>query len=298
MGMLARIRAIYIPVAFSASKDYPHLSMWLQVSFTQNRVVNIWRGGSSFLGHETGTTSGLGVWRNHTIGFDITGLTELLSCPRQFRKVNPYEAKFIKLVHRDSIKNVPVKDSYRDAYDFSWLTIAQAHSGLNIEWGKGEKGSWFEDFFRNAITFGLGFIPGVGPLLSIAFSLGWTAAVNPDKFMHELSLWAPTIKIPELFEYDVRKDSAEIRTLTHESFWNLGPAEAIAEVQKLEEEEKKQQKVSGEVKSYFQQAHEVLRVDEAKYDKEAGAGEEPGEVLVEVPPREDSTNGDAVEVKD
>ena len=78
--------------------------MWLQVSFTQNRVVDIWRGDSTFSGHETDTMSGLRVWRDVTVGFDITGLTELLSCPRQFRKVNPYQAKFIELVHRDSIE--------------------------------------------------------------------------------------------------------------------------------------------------------------------------------------------------
>ncbi|KAG7406494.1 hypothetical protein Forpe1208_v014214 [Fusarium oxysporum f. sp. rapae] len=276
--MLARIRAIYIPIAFAASEDHPHLSMWLQVSFTQNRVVDIWRGYSTFSGHETDTMIGLRVWRDVTVGFDIRGLTELLSCPRQFRKVNPYQAKFTKLVHRDSIRTVPVADSYSDGYDFSWLTIAQAHSGLNIEWRKGEKGSWFEDFFRNAITFSLSFIPSVSPILSIAFSLRWTAVVNPDRFMYELSLWATA--------------------LTHESFWNMGPAEALAEIRNLEEEKKKQQKVSGKVQSYFQQAHEVLRVDEAKCDKGAGADEEPGEVLVEVPPREGPTNGHAVGAKE
>ncbi|KAF5248735.1 hypothetical protein FANTH_5805 [Fusarium anthophilum] len=291
IDMVARIRAIYIPVAFSASKNHPNLSMWLQVSFTQNRVADIWSGGSSFLGYETTAASGLGVWRGHSIGFDITGLTELLSCPRQFRKVNPYEAKFIKIAPRDTIRTVSVTDSYSDAYDFSWITIERAHSGLDIEWGKGEKGSWFEDFFKNAVAFGLGVVPGVGPLLSIAFSLGWTAVVNPDRFMYELSLWAPSVKVPELFEEDVRKNSAEIRALTHEFFWNMGSAEAIAEVKKLEAEEQKKKKVSGEVKSYFQRKHEVLRVDEAKYDKKAGADEEPGEVLVEVPPQDGPTNG-------
>ncbi|KAL5590384.1 hypothetical protein FOBRF1_013941 [Fusarium oxysporum] len=293
IDMLARIRAIYIPVAFSASKDHPNLSMWLQVSFTQSRVVDIWRGGSTFEGHQLNPTSGLGVYRSYTVGFDITGLTELLSCPRQFRKVNPYEAKFIKIVPRTKIQTVPVNGSYSDAYDFNWITIAQAHSGLNIEWGKGEKGSWFEDFFKNAIAFSLGFVPGVGPLLSVAFTLGWTAVVSPDRFMYELSLWAPAVRLPELFDVDIRKSSTEIRALTHESLWNKGPAEALAEIKKLEGEEKKQQSVSGEVRSYFEQAHDVLRVDEAKYDKEAGADEEPGEVLVEVPPREDPANGDA-----
>jgi len=74
----------------------------------------------------------------------------------------------------------------------------------------------------------------------------------------------------------------------------MGPAEALVEVKKLEEEEK-QQKVLGEVQSYFQQAHEVLLVDEAKYDNEAGADEEPVEVLVEVSPRDAPANGHAVE---
>ncbi|EXA34543.1 hypothetical protein FOVG_14518 [Fusarium oxysporum f. sp. pisi HDV247] len=257
--MAARIRVIYIPIAFAASEDHPHLSMWLQVSFTQNRVVNIWRGNSTFSGHETDTMSGLRVWRGVTVGFDITGLTELLSCPRQFRKVNPYQAKFIKLAHRDPIRTVPVKNSYNDGYDFSWLSIAQARSGLSTEWGKGVKEA------------------GVGPLLSIAFSLGWTV-------------------LPELFEDDIRKNSTKIRSLIHESSWNMGLDEALVEVKKLEEEEKKQQqKVSGDVQSYFQQAHEVLLVDEAKYDNEAGADEEPGEVLVEVPPRDAPANGHAVE---
>ncbi|EXL42594.1 hypothetical protein FOCG_15050 [Fusarium oxysporum f. sp. radicis-lycopersici 26381] len=262
--MPARIRATCIPIAFAASEDHPHLSMWLQVSFTQNRVVDIWRGDSTFSGHKTDTMSRLRVWRDVTVGFDITGLTELLSCPRQFRKVNPYQAKFIELVHRDSIE--------------------QSLSQTPTTMGKGEKGSWFEDFFKNAITVSLGFVPGVGPLLSIALSLGWTAVVNPDRFI-----------LPELFEDDVRKNSTEIRALTRESSWNMGPAEALVEVKKLEEEEKKQQKVLGEVQSYFQQAHEVLLVDEAKYNKEAGADEELGEVLVEVPPQDAPANGHAVE---
>ncbi|EWY81700.1 hypothetical protein FOYG_15922 [Fusarium oxysporum NRRL 32931] len=191
--------------------------------------------------------SGLRVWRDVTVGFDITGLTELLSCPRQFRKVYPYQAKFIALVH--------------------WDSIEQSLSQTPTTMGKGEKGSWFEDFFKNAITVSLGFVPGVGPLFSIALSLGWTAVVNPDRFMYELS----------------------------EPLGTVGPAEALVKVKKREEEEKKQQKVLGEVQSYFQQAHEVLLVDEAKYDKEAGADEEPGEVLVEVPPQDAPANGHAVE---
>jgi hypothetical protein len=54
----------------------------------------------------------------------------------------------------------------------------------------------------------------------------------------------------------------------------MGPTEALAEIKKLEEEKK--QRVSGEVRSYFQLPYEVLRVDEAKCDKEADANEEPG----------------------
>ncbi|KAM0347326.1 hypothetical protein ACHAPU_004845 [Fusarium lateritium] len=292
--MLAAIRAIYIPVAHSASKDHPELSTWLQVSFVQPRNISIWRGGSTFLGHQTDSQNGLRVHRTHTVGFDITGLTELLCCPRQFRKVNVYEAKFVKILEASKVRTVSVSDSYSDAYDFSWLTITRAHSGLNIEWGKGEKGSWFEDFFKNALSFGIGFIPGIGPLLAIAFSLTWTAIRDPDQFMHELSLWVPSVKIPELFDRDIRNSSRNIRGLVHESMWQSRSAQAVVAANKYDVEQKKELEVSGGAQSYFEYAGKELKMDQAKYDKAEGDAE-PGEVIAEIEPRDFAEEGSTLD---
>ncbi|KAF4993973.1 hypothetical protein FGRMN_6104 [Fusarium graminum] len=285
IDMLAHIRAIYIPVAHSTSKDYPGLSTWLQISFVQPRNIPIWRGGSTFTNHPTTSQNGLGVWRAATIGFDFTGLTELLCCPRQFRKVNVFQAKFVKIVNATSIRTVSVAGSYNDRYDFDWATITRAHSGLNIEWGKGEKGSWFEDFFKNALTFGIGFIPGIGPLLAIAFSLTWTAIRDPDQFIHELSLWVPSVKIPELFDRDIRISSKQIRGLVHESMWQSRSAQAVVAANKYEEEQTKEQEASGGVQSYFEYAAKELNIEQAKYEKTKD-DDEPGEVIAEIEPQE------------
>ncbi|KAF5679387.1 hypothetical protein FHETE_804 [Fusarium heterosporum] len=290
IDMLTPIRAIYIPVAHSASEDHPGLSTWLQVSFVQPKNISIWREGSTFTGHQTDSQNGLRVYRNFTVGFDFTGLTELLCCPRQFRKVNVFQAKFVKIVPASNIRTVSVAASYNDAYDFDWATITRAHSGLNIEWGKGEQGSWFEDFFKNALTFGIGFIPGIGPMLAIAFSLTWTAIRDPDKFMHELSLWVPSVKIPELFDRDVRASAGRIKGLVHESMWQSRSTQAVVAANKYEAEEKQEKEASGGVQSYFEYAGKELKIDQAKYDKTEGDAE-PGEIIAEIEPRDFTEGG-------
>ncbi|KAJ4122728.1 hypothetical protein NW768_010169 [Fusarium equiseti] len=277
IDMLAHIRAIYIPLAWVSSEDHPHLSTWLQVNFTSGKEIPIWRGGESFMAHPTDRTAGLGVWRDATVGFDITGLIHLLSVPRQFRKYNPYTAKFIKIVGRDSIKTVPLGDSYSDFSDYSWLDITKMQTGMNIEYVPGNQSNWFEDFFKNALEFGLGFIPGVGPLLSIFSSLAWTAIREPDKLLGQLTLWMPTLKLAHDELEDMKKSSIEMRRLTQERFWKAEERQAQALLLNSTLS-MKMQKASGDTISYFKDTSRVLNCGKAKYDKEL-AGEEAGTVV-------------------
>lgn len=48
-------------------------------------------------------------------------------------------------------------------------------------------------------------------MLSIAFSLTWTAITDPDQYFHELSLWVLVVKITEAFKADIRKSSNEMK---------------------------------------------------------------------------------------
>ncbi|KAF7920162.1 uncharacterized protein EAE97_011503 [Botrytis byssoidea] len=60
-------------------------------------------------------------------------------------------------------------------------------------WKSVEKTFWIENFTKNAMVFAIGFIPGPGPFMTIAFSLTWTAFKDEEAFWNELSLWVPTL---------------------------------------------------------------------------------------------------------
>ncbi|KAM3088938.1 hypothetical protein ACMFMG_000559 [Clarireedia jacksonii] len=198
-------------------------------------------------------TFGLRVYRGYTVGFDFTGLVNLLSCPVEFRKVNAYTAKFVKIVPRGNIKTVSVSDSYSDAYDFDWLKITRAHSGLDIKYGEADKSS----------------------------CLAWTAVADPDKFLYELSLWAPITKTPELIA-DITKSSSEIRPLVHERWLNRSGALGISS----DGGEKQEDTILVITATpYFKEAQDALDesgTNTATYEKEKDDPEGPGEVLVDV----------------
>ncbi|PQE27332.1 hypothetical protein CJF32_00000301 [Rutstroemia sp. NJR-2017a WRK4] len=277
-------------VWIDASADYPHLSKWAQVNFTQNSNP-FWRGGDQFTPHSCSRTYGLGLHRDYAVGLDITGLVPLLSCLVEFHKMNVYRAKLVKIVWSSSIKTVPVQKSYSDSYDFSYTRIMSAHSGMTIEFGQASKGNWLGDFLKNAITFGIGFIPGVGPLLSVAFSLGWTAIANPDDFMRELSLWAPQIALIDqsLLIADLAKISKEIKLLVDVGKFNLSPKSGDLSA---DSEDKERSVPVVQATSYFEDALIALNetgTNPGKYEK--GDPEDVGEVVASIPAGEDLEGG-------
>ena len=257
--MLANIRAIYLPLARQSSKEYPHLSTWLQLSFIHEQGINVWRGGNSFMHHPTKTTTGLGMWPGATIGFDITGLMILLSCPRGLRD-SPYKAKYVKIVGSDSITTVAPHKFYYDLFDYSWLEITRRHSGIDIELAKGDQSNWFEDLIRNWSEFGLGFVPIIGPLLSISAGLAWTALQEPDKLATKVTHWMPHLKPSHNELEKMHKQALEMREKVDKDFWKLELEDAVARF--VDSEKNSQRNLS-----YFQHADDVLHCSKAKYDK-------------------------------
>ena len=85
--------------------------------------------------------------------------------------------------------------TYGHVGDVNYQLIHKAHSGLDLMWKKADDKTWAEDFTKNLLSFGLGFVPGIGPLLAIAFAVTWSA-IRDDKetFWHDLSMWAPGVQ--------------------------------------------------------------------------------------------------------
>ena len=195
--MLACIRSIYFPLAFTADQNHPQLCGWVQVNFAQTRSVRIWRGGTTFTSHPFHSTYGLGVWQGFTIGFDVHGLIQLLSLPRQLRKDNPYASRLIKIVPRGNITTRAPTTRYRAAYDLDWTRVANANFGLDLQWRPAQGGSWLGNFMMNVITFGLGMIPVAGPFLAILFPVAWTLIVDPDSAYDLLRDLAPGVDLTD-----------------------------------------------------------------------------------------------------
>ena len=127
--LLAHIRAIYLPVSYYVSPDYPDLCMYVQINFTRMKEVTVWQGGDKQMVLESDDTLGLKRRSQYTLGLDCFGLIELLTLPRQLRKRGPFKSRLLKVVGNGNIKNVkPVEHSYSDSYDFSWLTISKVQS--------------------------------------------------------------------------------------------------------------------------------------------------------------------------
>jgi hypothetical protein len=211
--MLSYIRAIYLPVAHSVSKDHPDLCSFVQVNFALDRAIKTWRGGDQFVDHKTEKVLGLGKSAGNTVGLDVAGLIQLLTPPRQLRRDNCYNLRLIKIVSASTIKTVSVTKSFEDRYDKSWLDVAKGNFGLDLTWRPAEKTTWMESFIRNTLTVAIGFVPGIGPLLQVAFTVGWTllSEEDPGAAFAMLKELCPGLDLAEHVVQELTKASSETR---------------------------------------------------------------------------------------
>lgn len=166
-----------------------------------------------FLGHVCDKTFGLGVYENHTLGLDVYGLLQLLCLPRQLRGTNPYAAKLIHLTNKDRIKTVDLSQDLvrKDENDFDWAKLAGANLGLELQWMPHQNSDWFTEYVKNVINFALGFVPGVGFLLQIAFSLGWAGLTDPDTFYETLKSQIPAALLTDGIISELKNDADAIK---------------------------------------------------------------------------------------
>ena len=170
---------------------------WVQVSFAHDRLVSVWRGGSTFLDHRCHITYGIGTSRGHTIGFDVHGLIQLLSLPRQLRKNNPYASRLIKITGRTTIRTQVLNSHFLKEGDLNWITVAGANFGLDLQWKPAQRGTWLGNFMMNVITIDLGMIPVAGPFLAVLFPVAWTLIVDPDSAYDLLKDLMPGIDLTD-----------------------------------------------------------------------------------------------------
>ncbi|KAL8830035.1 MAG: hypothetical protein Q9191_001674 [Dirinaria sp. TL-2023a] len=201
IDMLGYIRAIYIPIAHQSSKQYPHMCTFIQINFAAKGKVDIWRPDiSQFANHDCDKVTGLGVHYTHSLGLNVFGLLRLLALPRQLRNADPYESKMIQITRGiDRIATVATSPDLirKNGYDFDFPKILEANFGLELQWLPHTQDKWFEDYMKNLITLGIGFVPGIGPILAVSFVLGWSALTDPDSFFATLKTACPPLLLTD-----------------------------------------------------------------------------------------------------
>ncbi|KAL9631524.1 MAG: hypothetical protein Q9204_004194 [Flavoplaca sp. TL-2023a] len=271
---LAYIRAIYIPVAWSVSKDHPDLGSFVQVNFalSKHRQVLAWR---------------------RILALDVAGLVQLLTLPRQFRRDNCYNLKLLKLQQSISLQPAqPVTKSYSDGPDLSWIHVANGNFGLDLVWKPPQKYTWTEQFIKNSLTVATGFIPGVGPIVQIMFSVGWTliSQEDPKAAWAVFKELAPGLDLQEKIITELMKAASETREFLSDGWKELNlqtqqkPVETAMASKPLEA-------MDAMLPMILQK--EVLDATRNSPDKEQPRGsEDEGETLVE------NAVGDIVEAGD
>lgn len=157
---------------------------------------------------------GLGLRRDQTIAFNIYGLLNPLSLPRQLRNKTAFTAKMVRIVYSTSLMTAPMPEEPNPTQykwqDMDFTQIVEADFGLQVQWKPHQGGSWFENFLKNVGTMALGFVPVVGPILSVSFALGWTALTDPESFIKELRNQIPTVDLAMQIEKAARLDMPDI----------------------------------------------------------------------------------------
>ncbi|KAI4094834.1 MAG: hypothetical protein LQ339_007397 [Xanthoria mediterranea] len=212
---LAFIRAIYLPVAYSVSKDHPELCSFVQMNFALSRTVKFWHGEGRFDDVKTDQVLGLQPDVKRTLAVDVTGLIQLLTLPRQLRRDNCYNLKLLQLHPATSM---PMDDLWISKYyahktDISWVTVAKGNYGLDLTWQPPQKSTWEETFIKNTLTVAAGFVPAVGPIVQIMFSVGWTliSEEDPQAALRLLQDLCPAVDLSEHIVDELKKAAAESR---------------------------------------------------------------------------------------
>ena len=221
---MAHIRAIYFPVAYAVDKDHDDLCGFVQVNFALPRKIKLAAGDKDWYDVWTDKVLGMRTDAFRSVGFDVSGLIQLLTLPRQLRRDNCYNLRLIKIMGGGGIKTISVTKSYNDGPDKSWLTIANGNYGLDLTWKPCEKSTWIENFIRNTLTIAVGFIPVVGPIVQILFSVGWEiiSQENPKGAYDLLKNMCPGIDLTDKVISDMMQTAKETQALLPDGWDKMG----------------------------------------------------------------------------
>jgi hypothetical protein len=171
-------------------RGFSGLLTYLVIDFRARKSLDIINIAGQYDTYTITPDEGLGRYDNLTWGFKVPDIIAYLSIPRQLR--NPeyglYRAANTgdELVVRASSEvnwwgaNTSSFTAFYREVDYA--NIICATFGVEVGWRPYQYSSFILNLVESVVGMGLGFIPGVGPLLSVAFGIGVQLLEDPDSF--------------------------------------------------------------------------------------------------------------------
>ncbi|KAL4732743.1 hypothetical protein ACLX1H_001762 [Fusarium chlamydosporum] len=173
------LRAIYFPVAHQTDQAHRERVDVMHIAGTHSHIIPVT------------PHNGLS-WRNDlTWGFHVPDIIAYLTIPHKLR--NPDQRLFRARNRRDDLvvcawSSTPWRSSFGITHHpdfFREMDLAQILSatfGVEVGWRPYEPSSFLRNLVVSLIDLGLGFIPGVGPILSVAFGIAVQLLEDPGSF--------------------------------------------------------------------------------------------------------------------
>ncbi|KAF5245230.1 hypothetical protein FAUST_1885 [Fusarium austroamericanum] len=189
------IRAVYFPVAQQTDQAFANLCTYVVIDFRHRGEVDImdYRG-FNFNKFPVTSHAGLGWRENFTWGFHVPDIIAYLTIPHKLR--NPDQRLFKAKDRRDDlVVCAPSSIAWRSTFtvihhpDFfrqiDYANVLSATFGVEVGWRPYEPSNFLRNLVIDLVNLGLGFIPGVGPILSVAFGIAVQLLEDPESFSHD-----------------------------------------------------------------------------------------------------------------
>ena len=187
-------RAVYFPLAHKAGQGFEDLCVYLMIDFRLRQGVEMRSPGyNTWLKLKFDREKGLNYSHGDVMSFDLKGIYEYLILPQQLRNpekglyktTNPDDA-LITMWDRNWQRPLSSSNNRRPwRGEIDLVDVINENFGVDVCWQPYEYSSWVVDFLTHVTSLALGFIPVVGPLLSVSFSVGLQVITDPDGFAGE-----------------------------------------------------------------------------------------------------------------
>ncbi|KAM0232019.1 hypothetical protein ACHAPO_008053 [Fusarium lateritium] len=187
------LRAIYFPVVQRTDQAFDNLCTYVVIDFRHRENVQITDVNGGFATRYPVTShAGLGRIDGATWGFHVPDIIAYLTIPHKLR--NPDYRLFQSKNRRDDL--VVSSTSWADwnsispqvihhpdfFRDIDFARILSATFGVEVGWRPYEPSTFLRDLVIRLVDTALGMVPGVGPILSIAFGIAVQALEDPHSF--------------------------------------------------------------------------------------------------------------------